>query len=735
MAAMHLGDFGAEVIRIADADNDAEARGYLAWNRNKQIWPLDLRAPADLGAAKALIAEADVVIFDRPPGALEPLGLDAATLTSAHPRLIHAWAPPYGDRGRWSNLAPSHNALTGLSGISFRQASYGGSPVHLIAPQAYYGQANCLAAAIGAALFERARSGCGQGLVVSGLHGAAQVGPVAKVRGLEPPIWRTPLGGAPNYRLYRCADAEWLFLGALFETFYLTALDVTGVLGEVLADPLIDGDLGAAIVDPGAHVTAAKLEAAFRTRPRSEWLEILQAGGVPCAPVQTREAWFAGPTIAANAMRVELDHPEFGSVAMPGVSLKMSGAPAAALRLACPAPAGGFGPRAAGPAPSSPAPDAPPLAGIRVLDLGAVIAGAFAGSILASFGAEVVKVESPGGDPFRTNVLQFCAYNRGKRGVILDLKQVEARDLFLDLAAEADVVIDNARLGVRERLGITYEALRAVNPRIISMSITGYGREGPQAALPGFDPLMQAQSGMMQAQGGYGDEPVFHQIAVNDVGSAAMAAFGIVAALVARAQTGDGQEIVTSLASQSVVLQMGEITGAVGQSAGPMGARDCLGLSAFERYYPCADGWISLFCGAPNARAAVCSAMGIAADGDPTRDGALADRIAAALALMPRAAALDQLSSAGAHVAPVIGADDAFTDPYLEENGIFETYSHPELGEVRGVSGFARFARTPTRYLRAAPSLGEHTEEVLRAFGVSDARIEHLIANGGARQA
>ena len=185
---------------------------------------LDLTSGADLAIAQRLIADADVAMFDAGPGVLEPLGLDGATLMRAHERLIHAWAPPYGESGRWSSLPASHNLLTALTGISSGQASYAGSPVHLVAPLAHYGQANCLATAIGAALFERVRSGLGQHVVVSGLHGAAQVLPSTRFEQENRSIWGAPLGGAPNYRLYQCADGEWFFLGALFEALYVRAL-------------------------------------------------------------------------------------------------------------------------------------------------------------------------------------------------------------------------------------------------------------------------------------------------------------------------------------------------------------------------------------------------------------------------------------------------------------------------------------------------------------------------------
>jgi crotonobetainyl-CoA:carnitine CoA-transferase CaiB-like acyl-CoA transferase len=372
--------------------------------------------------------------------------------------------------------------------------------------------------------------------------------------------------------------------------------------------------------------------------------------------------------------------------------------------------------------------DEPPLAGVKVLDLGVVIAGAFAATILAGLGADVVKIETPSGDPFRSYSAAFCSYNRGKRSLVLDLKRPDARQVFFDLASQADVVLDNYRLGVRERLGISYESLRAVNPRIISLSISGYGPEGPRASLPGFDPLLQAQSGLMQAQGGYGSEPVFHHVAVNDVGSAAMSAFGIVAALVARTRTGEGQEIHTSLASQSVLLQIGELTTYPGAPAPPMGARDCTGASAMERYYQCADGWIATACATPVRCAALLEALGLdAVDAQVALaegpDGVLASRIAGALEGLSVERALTCLNDAGAAAVPVLTVDDTYTDPFLQANDFYDTYQDPAFGPATGVAGFARFERTRTAFRRAAPMLGEHSAEVLRDFGIPRERI------------
>jgi crotonobetainyl-CoA:carnitine CoA-transferase CaiB-like acyl-CoA transferase len=738
MAAMHLGDLGADVVKI-DPTGEERGRaepGYLAWNRNKQLVALDLERAGGRAEAMRLIAAADVAIFDPPPGELERLGLDGPTLTGLHDRLVHAWAPPYGEHGRWSSLPASHHLLAGLTGIARSQASYAGNPVHLVSPQAYYGQANSLAIAIGAALYERIGSGRGQQVLVTGLHGAAQVMPTTVFEGGQAGAWRSPVGGAPNYRLYECGDGLWLFLGALFETVYLRALEVTGVLAELLDDPQIAGDLSAALVAPGALVTMAKLEAMFRTRTRADWVATLEAADIPCGAVLTREEWFRGETVAANEMRVVLEHPELGAVEMPGVSVRMSGTPAVRPRLARPV-SGVERP----PAPASLAADAErvtgdgPLAGVKVLDLGVVIAGAYAASILAGLGADVVKIETPSGYPFRMYSAAFCSYNRGKRSLVLDLKRPDAKGVFLELVSQADVVLDNYRLGVRERLGISYESLRTVNPRIVSLSISGYGAEGPQAALPGFDPLLQAQSGLMQAQGGYGSEPVFHLVAVNDVGSAAMSALAVVAALVARARSGEGQELHTSLASQSVLLQIGELTTYPGAPAAPMGARDCIGTSALERYYECADGWIGVACATATRCTALLEALGVDTVDVQTAlaegpDGELASRIAETLASLPADDVLERLADAGAPAAPVLTVDETYLDAYLQQHRYYETYLHPEFGRAQGPSGFARFSRTEAASGRAAPLVGEHSAEALRGFGVAEERIGALYDSG-----
>ncbi|MFM8939619.1 MAG: CoA transferase, partial [Phenylobacterium sp.] len=350
---------------------------------------------------------------------------------------------------------------------------------------------------------------------------------------------------------------------------------------------------------------------------------------------------------------------------------------------------------------------------MRVLDMGSVIAGALSGAVLANLGADVVKIESPEGDPFRSDGGPFLTCNRGKRGLGIDLKQPGAKAMFLDLVRQSDVVLDNYRFGVRKRLGVDYEALRQVNPRIISCSVNAYGDAGPRAPLPGFDPLLQAEGGMMAAQGGDA-EPVLHTIAVNDVATAGIVAFGILSALNARRRTGEGQEVITSLLAQSLTFQLGEVVDYPGRPPVPSGGVDCVGLSPVHRYYECQGGWLAVAAETVAEAEALLTVLGTQAD--PTDAltappaGPLAGRLAATLAGRPRAAALDALEAAGV---PCVRGYEAYDDAWLAENRVFEAWRHPRLGEAVGVRSYADFDRTPGGFRHPVPDAGEHTWQVL----------------------
>src|SRR5581483_479682 len=294
--------------------------------------------------------------------------------------------------------------------------------------------------------------------------------------------------------------------------------------------------------------------------------------------------------------------PERGHVVMPGLCIGLDKTPGE-VRVPAPrlgehdATAGRWAPRAGGPSSNGAGPvhqTAPgaagqgPLAGYRVLDLGTILAGPFAGSLLAGLGADVVKVESPAGDAFRETGF---VYNRGMRGLSIDLSKPAGQEALHRLAQTADVVIDNSRLGVARRLKADYDTLRQHNPRIVCLSVAGFGEHGPFAHKPAFDPVLQAMSGIMSAQGN-DDDPVLFTIPINDVCAAVTAVLGVALGLFHRARTGEGQRVVTSLVASSLSMQAAEIVRFAGRPPAIKGGRDFLGPTPANRFYRVADGWV-----------------------------------------------------------------------------------------------------------------------------------------------
>jgi crotonobetainyl-CoA:carnitine CoA-transferase CaiB-like acyl-CoA transferase len=747
MATMFLGDLGAEVIKVEPPGGDRmkDQPGYLCWNRNKEVVTLDVHQFAGLSAARSLLATADVAVFDWLPGELERSGLDAVTVHAANPALLHAWFPPYSPSGRWSQLPPSDALLSAVSGVSWLQMSYEDRPTYLITPQVSYGHATVGAGVLASALYERSRSGMGQEVVVSGLHGIAAVEAGGTIRAAD--MFRMggrgSRGGVPNYRLYECADGEWFFLGTLTAQFFLKALEATDMM-HLMAWEGVEGEF-TNLLQPGmSPKVIAALEGRFKEKPRAEWLKILHDHDVPRGPVGRSAEWFRSETALANDMYVELQDSRQGTVAMPGVPVKLSETPGSIRSLPTKVKVEDL--QAHAPAIQSPKSKiqngSGPLAGVRVLDLGAFIAGTFAPGILSNWGADVIKVEPIDGDPFRTYGLGFIGYNRGKRGLSIDLKNPAGREAFLDLVRVSDIVLDNYRNGVRERLGIEYATLKQVNPRIISCSVTGYGPKGELAPDPGFDPLVQARSGLMDAQGG-GEEPVFYQIPINDTGSAMAAAFGMVAALYARERTGVGQEVLTCLANLSIMFQSGELTAYEGRPANPKGALDCLGTSAVNRFYECNDGWVMVAGTKPEHFPSICVALNhpewaarvIAEQAllEPV-ESTLAAQLAEGFSALPRDEVVDRLLSKGVPAAPATMTQDIFENPWMHENDYFEDFDHPQFGSIRGPKYLGTFSRTPGRYPCRSPLIGEHSVEVLTDYGFSEGRVAELLAAGVVRQ-
>jgi formyl-CoA transferase/CoA:oxalate CoA-transferase len=370
----------------------------------------------------------------------------------------------------------------------------------------------------------------------------------------------------------------------------------------------------------------------------------------------------------------------------------------------------------------------PPLDGVRVVDLTSYIAGSFAATMLADLGADVVKVESLEGDSFR-ELPGFHAWNRGKRSISVNLKSLEGRDVVRRLARDADVVMENMRPGVADRLGVGEPALRALNPRLVYASTTAFGSTGPYAERPGFDPVLQGLAGIMALQG-FGGPPQYIRIAVVDYYTAAITAQGVLAALFTRERTGIGQKVETSLLHAVTTLQAGNFVDYPGKQSV---FRD----NPTYRLYQASDGeWLFLACGNQSFWVKLCQALGLADLAHDPRFASWMLRLDNREVLLPiletrfksrpRDAWLEILTTADIPAGPVHTIDEFRRHPLVEHHGMARRYEHPEVGRLTLPGSPLLFTRTPTRDVGPSPTLGQHTDEVLRDAGYDPAAITDL---------
>jgi crotonobetainyl-CoA:carnitine CoA-transferase CaiB-like acyl-CoA transferase len=720
-AGMLLADLGADVVRASDDRPDAERDpGGLCWDRGKVLTPLHGTGAGEL---RRLAAAADVLLTDLRPAEIGGHWASPADALAASPRLVHAWLPPYAPRGRWRDLPDDPLLLAAVGGFADHFPAVADVPVAPVVPVVSYIHGAVGAAAVAAALVGRGADGPGRRVIVSGLHaiGATQASMMMTTEdgtAILSAGKRTP--GAPNYRGYRGSDGRWLYLATLTPALFFRALEVLDRM-DILVREDVAGEFMNLLRPEVDAAAGAELAESFATRPRDAWLRLLADAGVPAAPVATREEWLASEPVAAIGARLEWDHPGLGRVAMPGVSVTLSATPGRVRHLPSAehvAAASSLWPAAVS-APGGPAPADLPLTGIRVLDISTFMAAPFAGTLLADFGADVVKVEPAGGDPYRVYSASYTAVNQRKHAVALDLRNPGERDALLRLIAGADVLIDNLRADSLSRLGLGDGMLADAFPRLVRCSVSAYGRTGPFAGLPGFDPVMQARSGMMLAQGGAGD-PVASVAPVHDVATAALAALGILAAQFARTRTGLGQHVTTSLAASSVFLQSGELTTFAGRAAAPVGGVDFPGPSAVRRYYQASDGWLAIAATAPAHVAGILSAVGHPEWG-ALDDDALADQLSGALASRPVDAWVAELAARQVPACPVLPRAGELADPFLVENEFSHVVADPVAGKLRVVRGFSEWPGTRPASERPArgTTVGEETTAVLAAAGIS----------------
>ncbi|TCC34097.1 CaiB/BaiF CoA transferase family protein [Kribbella speibonae] len=391
------------------------------------------------------------------------------------------------------------------------------------------------------------------------------------------------------------------------------------------------------------------------------------------------------------------------------------------------------------------------LGGYRVLDLSVAMAGPLAAMRLGDLGADVVKVEPVTGEWQRHTAAggatgneinaSFLSLNRNKRSLAVDLKSDAGRELLYELVRTTDVFLQNYRPGVAARLGVDYDTLRALKPSLVYVSISGYGESGPYAEWPGQDLLVQAMSGALFSAGRPDEPPVAAPYFLADAVTAYSAFEGVLAALLHRERTGEGQLVQVNMLDAVIALQMQELSvhtvGGVPQTRSEEVHAHSY-IRAPYGIFTTADGYISLAFANLPVLAEVLDAPQLAGL-DAERDGfARRDEIAAAVSTALRRETTEhwmlKLRERGVWCGPVLSYDDVRTDPQVLHNESFVTYEHPTEGTVTTPGFPYRFSRTPADVHRPAPLVGEHTDELLAELGISPATRQALLDDGAVRR-
>ena len=784
MATMLLADHGAEVTRVERPGGDPfrDQLGYTAWNRGKRSAVLDLKDPADHAVFVEHARRADVLVESFRPGVTERLGIDFQTLSRANPRLVYCSITGYG-RGNRHSDRPGYDALVAArSGLQWEQRGWpGGSAAHFagsdplypdfeVPAEAQQGPARegplfpasrfpslgaCYAAttAISAALLAREKTGRGQWVETSLLRGALSAGVLAYGRAekLDAPMFLSWVGDSRAPKgLFECSDGRWVHTWVPNPRFVLSA--AAGDQLDASPDLTVREDPERIGIAPEelfvlAHYWEPMAEAMAKFSADA-WTEAGAQAGVCIQKVRSPEEGLADPLLLADGCVAEIEDPELGTVRSVGIVYELA---TSRGEIGGPAPRVGehteqLKAEALQPAPSPPAESSGvtlpggPLEGVTVLDFGLAVAGPYGAQVLSDLGASVIKVNAPHDWYWHSNQLAM-ACNRGKRSIAIDLKHENAKQVVRRLVESADVVIHNMRYRAALGLGIDYESLAQINPRLVYCHTRGFER-GPREALPGNDQTGACLAGVTWEDGGCnrGGRPMWALTNMGDTGNGYLAAIAICQALFERERTGRGQWVETAIVNAQLLNSSHTLARPDGTGfERPMLDAEHLGFSAGVRLYRTADGWICLSIVKPMQWDALFRVLdaGLSArfgseDARRTGDAELSAALEAAFAGRASSDCFEALDAAG--VPCELSSDrfgvELFDDAEMLAGDFVVDVSHKMAGRMGQVGLAFEFSDTPARVQGAPMLVGEHTREILRDLGCDDAEVKALFESG-----
>jgi crotonobetainyl-CoA:carnitine CoA-transferase CaiB-like acyl-CoA transferase len=736
VAGLLLSDWGAQVTVIEPPQGSAlrTTQWWPVLSRGKDTVTIDWqRGDADQ-EIQNLLAESNVVIHSYRPGtAPSPLleggaeghlGLISCAITGTNPAVT-------------PELPTDDLLVAAISGRCSNQVGWDEGPSYLahLVPSVVAGLV--ATQGVAAALIADRQAGIRSRVETSLFSAALAISELVELDNelLKRDLDRQPQGTSPLYSLYQCSDGQWLQLGCLHSGFVEKAVRVLGIEAELAPLRSLPG-FGDGVVPTSDNVRQPFRAAVARSlvrQPRQWWLDRLMAADVPVAPVLRSEEFLAHPQAKANGVMVVADE-KLGEVLQPGPFVRYEGA-----RVPEPTPPRGGNPLQGAPLSLHPKTGKAttgrpatenrhgPLSGTTVVEMANIIAGPMAGRCLADLGARVIKLEPLEGDVFRQQgAPEFHALNAGKWGLAVNLKTKEGAAIAETLLSKADVFLNNLRPGAVDRLGLGYDALHELNPRLVWCQISAFGRTGPLAKMPGGDPLAGALTGMQAAQGGRGGRPVYVYGAPIDYTSGFLAAAGIVLALYRRDVTGLGELVDTSLLDAGALLNADALAEYEGR-----GERECLPVNQYRQealkgLYPTATGWLALSAtgdGETKFWSVMKTHTGKSHPQDDDDDN-LARSLWEAFRERPAEEWLPELDAAGVPCAPA--RDKAalrLSDSAIGGSGMASSYAGA-LGSASFVDRWLSLSGWTCGSRGPAPALGQHSREILQELGIeSDALV------------
>jgi crotonobetainyl-CoA:carnitine CoA-transferase CaiB-like acyl-CoA transferase len=767
IAGMVLADLGAEVIRVEPEGGDpvrtlAGSRVWLRGQMSVTVGPDQVKN----GQWQALRASADVILTTAQPWTSKPIGLldgyphdpqQILSVLTAYPRTTEeVKGPRHG-----ADYPVCGELIEAQYGLPHFQEGWRPKPIFLGWPHATYGAAWLLQLGILGALFERSRTGRGQVLTTSLFDGVAILSNQRWVGGknIGPELMTTSrLTSRHNRRrivlgLLECGDGIWVQVHTGPRGAFGRMMKVIG--REDLMNEKLDADPHsiALTLDPAAADDLwAFLDKTFKTRPSEYWCEVLNKVDVCCMPALPPGDALWLKQIEDNGL---VDIAPDGQRQL-GKLVKYARTPITVSRD-IPLPGqhnaillaqgsghtqngGQLGNGELSPPPAANARRVGPLDGVLVLDFGIFMAGPFANRIFSDLGARVIKVEEYGGDPMRGPILGILlGVQRGKESIAVNLKSPQGRDVIYELVKRADVIHNNMRDGAMDRLGMGYETLRTINPRLIYCHSSGYGNEGAWSKLPTFEPLHSAITGMLSRTGGEGNPPDYY-LSHMDFGCGLTSATMVLAALIERERSGEGQYLEVPQIGAGL-LAMSDVHGHKDRRSETFPLdHEQRGHAPTNAMYRTSDGWIVIACYSGVEWDGVWRALGIELAGWLGYERARQERLSESTIARTIEAAISRLTTADAErrlraEGVPCTAPQPFTvaqlmvEPGLRTRGVIVAERHAQAGEVYEVGHTIRFGNATAMKLEPAPVTGQHSVAILREIGRSETEIDMLIAN------